>query len=243
MENLYSLESFRFGGLQKVIDIQKQEKIFIALGDSIERKIEVYAIGGTAMMLRSIKDSTLDVDLVFDSKSDREIFISALKKLGALDSDISIVYNRKENIPISLEFEGARFDLFMNKIITAVFSDSMKARAKQIHEFGTNLLVKVADPNDIIIMKSATSRTKDLADIEAIIKKNIINWEIIINEAKEQINLGNELVVLPLGEKLEKLNNQKIIEVPQPVLDSLWKLIEKQAKDKQNKNENKPKNH
>ena len=85
-------------------------------------------------------------------------------------------------------------------------------------------------------MKSATSRIKDLDDIITIVKKDKINWEIIIEEAKEQINLGNNNFVLSLGEKLEKLNNQKEIAIstpiPKTVLDQLWKLLKKQVKNK-----------
>ena len=119
----------------------------------------------------------------------------------------------------------------MNKIITSTFSDPMKERAKEIHEFG-NLIIKVADPNDILIMKSVTGREKDNEDIIAIIKDNKINWDTIVEESKEQVRLGNETAIMGLGEKLEKLVNQKVISVPKPVIDTIWKLFTKQVKDK-----------
>ncbi|MEK6891534.1 MAG: DUF6036 family nucleotidyltransferase [Nanoarchaeota archaeon] len=215
-----------------MIDIKQQEEILITIGNILEKKIVVYAIGGTAMMLKSIKDSTLDIDFVFNKKSDREEFIIALRKLGAKELDTTLVYGLKNNVPIILELSNARFDLFMNKVISSTFSEKMKNRAKQVHEFGKNLIIKVADSHDIIIMKSVTSRTKDLEDIATIIKKDKINWEIIIWEVKEQINLGNNLVGISLGEKLEKLNNQKAIPIPIPrnILDKLWKLLKGQIK-------------
>ena len=219
-----------------MINIKQQEEILIKIGNILEKKIIVYAIGGTAMMLKSIKDSTLDIDFVFDKKNDREKFILVLRKLGAKESDTTLVYGLKNNTPIMLELDNARFDLFMNKVISSTFSEKMKDRAKQVHEFGKNLIIKVADSHDIIIMKSATSRIKDLDDIITIVKKDKINWEIIIEEAKEQINLGNNNFVLSLGEKLEKLNNQKEIAIstpiPKTVLDQLWKLLKKQVKNK-----------
>src|SRR3989344_3323082 len=214
-----------------MIDIQQQEAMLIAIGKILPKKIKVYAIGGTAMMFRGIKNSTLDIDFVFDKKSDREEFMNALKKLGAKDSDVTLVYGLKSNTPLVLEFENCRFDMFMNKIITSTFSDSMKERAKQTHEFG-NLIIRVADPNDIIIMKSATSRVKDLEDIISIINKSQINWKILLEEAKEQVNLGNETAIMNLGEKLEKLNNQKVILVPKDFSDKIWKLFKKQVKNK-----------
>jgi hypothetical protein len=217
-----------------MIDIQQQEAMLIAIGKIISKKISVYAIGGTAMMLRGIKNSTLDIDIVFDKKSDRDEFMDALRKLGAKDSDIILVYGLKNNTPLMLEFDNYRFDMFMNKIITSTFSEAMKERAKQIHEFG-NLIVKVADPNDILIMKSVTSREKDSEDIIAIINKSHIDWNIIIEEAKEQVSLGNETAILGLGEKLEKLTNRKLITVPKEISNKLWKLFNKQVKDKAKK--------
>lgn len=222
-----------------MIDIKQQEEIFIAIGNILDKKLVVYAIGGTAMMLRNIKDSTLDVDFVFEKKRDKEKFINALRTFGAADSDVTLVYGLKKNTPIMLKLGNVRFDLFMSKVITSTFSEKMKSRARQTHEFGKNLIVEAADPNDIIIMKSATSRAKDLEDITLIAKKNPVNWDIILDEAKEQVALGNETAVMSLREKLEKLNNQKAIVVPNKTLDSLWHLLKKQIKAKTTKSKKK----
>ena len=217
-----------------MIDIQQQEAMLIAIGKLLPKKIEVYAIGGTAMMFRGIKNSTLDIDFVFDKKSDREEFINALRKLGAKESDVTLVYGLKSNTPLVLEFENFRFDMFMNKIITSTFSDSMKERARQTHEFG-NLIIKVADPNDILIMKSVTSRAKDSEDIVSIVNKSQIDWNLIVEEAKEQVKLGSEIAIMSLGKKIEKLTNQKAISVPKAISDKIWKLFNKQVKEKTKK--------
>jgi len=214
-----------------MIDIQQQEVMLIAIGKILSKKLTVYAIGGTAMMLRSIKNSTLDIDFVFEKKEDRVKFMDALRKLGAKESDTTLVYGLKDHTPLMLKFDNCRFDMFMSKIITSIFSDTMKGRAKEIHEFG-NLIIKVADPNDILIMKSATSREKDIEDIVSIINKSHIDWNILVDEAKEQVSLGNEMAILELGEKLEKLNNRKLALVPKEISDKIWKLFTKQVKDK-----------
>ncbi len=212
-----------------MIDIREQEDKFIVIGRALNKKMHVYAIGGTALMLHGIKNSTLDVDLVFDEKSDRQDFFDALLKLGAKGSDVTLVYGEKENTPLMLEFDNCRFDMFTRKIITSNFSDGMKERAKQTHEFG-NLIIKPADALDVLIMKSVTSRSKDDDDIVLILNNVKVNWDIIIKEAEEQVRLGNEATILTLGEKLERLSNKKLISVPKEVLDSLWKLLNKQVK-------------
>jgi|SRR3989344_7437369 len=216
-----------------MIDITQQEEMFIAIGNILPRKIEAYAIGGTALMLMSVKNSTLDVDLVFDKLEERQEFYNSLKKLGAKESNVTLVYGLKSNTPLMLEFNNCRFDMFTNKIITSYFSDSMKKRATQTHDFG-NLIIKVADPNDVFIMKSVTSRAKDMDDMIAIAKGKI-DWDIIVKEAEVQVSLGNEAAILGLEEKLEKLNNNKAITVPKIILDKLWKLLHKQIKAKKKK--------
>ena len=105
----------------------------------------------------------------------------------------------------------------------------MKERSEHIHEFG-NLIIRAATPSDILIMKSVTARDKDKDDIIAIINKTKPNWNVIIEEIKEQVRLGNEEAILGLGEKLEKLVNSKAINVPQGVSDKLWKLFKEQVK-------------
>lgn len=230
MESLYSIKPCRFRGLYKMIDIKQQEETLIAIGNLLEKKIIVYAIGGTAMMLKSIKDSTLDVDIVFDKKKDREDFVNVLKELGAKDSDVTLVYGLKKHTPLMLEIGNARFDLFLNKIITSTFSENMKKRAEETHKFGKNLVIKVIDIHDILLLKSVTSRAKDIEDITLLIKRFPVKWEIILEEAKEQVRLGNEKAILFLGETLETLSTQKAVSIPKSVLDNLWKLLKKQTK-------------
>ncbi len=207
-----------------MIDIEQQEQMLVAIGKIIAKKIFVYAIGGTAMMLRGIKNSTLDVDLVFDKRNDREEFINSLKKLGAKESDVTLVYGLRNNSPLMLKLGDCRFDMFMNKVISSTFSDAMKERARQIHEFG-NLIIKVADVNDILIMKSATSRAKDLDDIISIINKNKVDWGVILNELKNQVKLGNENAIMNFGEKIEKLVNQKAVKIPNGVYEEVWRMF------------------
>ena len=115
------------------------------------------------------------------------------------------------------------------------FSEGMQKRATQIHEFATNLIIKVAAPSDILIMKSVTSREKDLEDIIAIANKSQIDWNIVVEESKEQVRLGNETAIMNLGEKIEKLTNRKAIIVPKEISNKIWKLFTKQVKDKAKK--------
>jgi len=215
-----------------MIDITQQQELFIDIAKKLPRKIIVYAIGGTAMMFLGLKEATKDVDLVFTSEDDRKVFKESAKSLGFDEGDVKIVYGKKDNVPEMINILDSRLDLFLTKIITSTFSESMKERASEIHEFDKNLIIKIANPNDILVMKAVTSREKDREDILNIINNFNVNWDIIIKESENQIKLGNERAVLDLGTTLEKLKNQNKLPIPPQVLDSLWKMLKDQISSK-----------
>lgn len=218
-----------------MLNKEQQEKIFSSIGKELKKPMQVYAIGGTSMMLRGAKENTLDIDLVFLNSDDRKIFLEAVGNLGFKNENAIKVYGLKENVPLMVNVLEGRIDLFLEKIITSTFSDNMKKRANETHEFGTNLLIKPADLNDVLIMKSATSRAKDEDDIVSIINKSQINWDVILEEVQSQIKLGNQLAIIGLGEVLERIHNKKFAPVPKSVLDSLWVLLNKQINEKSGK--------
>ena len=239
MESLSPFQSCRFRGIYitlNMININSQEALFNDIGRALPKKLIVYSIGGTAMMLRGLRGETFDIDLVFDKESDRKLFIETLEAMKFRKDDKRVIetYGLKKNTPTMLRLESGDFifDLFLNKIISFIFSKGMKKRAVQTHEFGGNLVIKLADLNDILIMKSATGRAKDNEDIISIINNDNLNWDVIVEEAKEQVKLGNEKAIMGLGEKLEKFINQNLISAPKPVIDELWKLFKEQIKKK-----------
>ena len=59
-----------------MISIEEQQKLMLAIAKKLNSRINIYAIGGTAMMFLGLKDTTLDIDLVFENEKDREIFIN-----------------------------------------------------------------------------------------------------------------------------------------------------------------------
>ncbi|HLC31992.1 MAG TPA: DUF6036 family nucleotidyltransferase [Candidatus Nanoarchaeia archaeon] len=215
-----------------MITIVEQQNLLTRIAEKLPKKIEVYAIGGTAMMFLGLKQTTVDVDLVFSNVEDRVLFKETIHSLGFKNSSAEIVYGRRENTPEMAMLLDVRLDLFLFKILSSYFSKGMQQRAAQIHEFVDNLIVRVADPHDILIMKSVTSRDKDLDDIIAIVNNSRINWDLVVEEATEQVRLGNETAILGLGEKLEKLSNRKMIVVPKVILDRLWDLLSRQVKKK-----------
>ena len=218
-----------------MITIDQQQKLFLNVSRRLKEKLTAYAIGGTAMMFLGFKEATLDIDIVFENERDRDTFKSAIKSMGYLGMDAIQVYGVKRNQPQMFKLNDERFDLFVVQVIDFIFSDNMRKRAEQIHQFGDNLILKIANPHDIILMKCATDRLKDKDDARNIINATKINWDILIEEAKKQIELGKERSAFDLGGFLEDLKNQMKLDIPTGVLDQLFEIVQNQAKEKQNK--------
>ncbi len=216
-----------------MISIDQQQKLLLNISRNLKRRINAYAIGGTAMMFLGFKDATLDIDLVFESEEDKNLFKKAAEKIGYKGMDSIKIYGAKKNQPDVLKLDDERLDLFVEHVIDFIFSKNMRERAKQLHQFGDNLLLKIADPHDIVLMKCATNRIKDLDDARTIIENIEIDWGIIIEEVKTQIKLGKERAAFDLGCLLEDLRKELKSKIPMRVLDRIFEIVKKQAEEKQ----------
>ena len=190
-----------------MIDFERQIGIFKLIGKSLKENVECYAIGGTAMLFLGLKDSTKDVDLVFEKKEERNLIKKVLEKIGLKeDRDIEI-YRHSETIkesPILLEGHEFRFDLFLKDIISFKLSPGIKERVKERHEFD-NFKIMVVSPEDILLLKSATDRRGDVLDAKKIIETFNIDWNIVIKECEWQTEHGRKIFSLFLFDFLEEL--------------------------------------
>ena len=216
-----------------MISVESQQKLFLNVSRRLKKPITAYAVGGTAMMFLGFKEATLDIDIVFETKEAREIFKQAVKEIGYQKMDSILVYGTKKNQPEMFTLGDERFDLFVVEVIDFIFSKEMITRTEQTHQFDSNLILKIANPHDLILMKCATDRKKDLDDARRIIQSTKIDWRILIEEAKNQIKLGKHTTAWELGEFLENLKYKIKVDIPKEVLDELFKIVEKQAEEKQ----------
>lgn len=220
-----------------MISVNEQQDLLLAIAKKLKKKIVVYAVGGTAMMFHGLKDATKDIDLVFDNEGDRKVFEKEARSLGYKEFDSVIVYGaEKENQPVMLargKGEAERFDLFNYNVISFFFSENMKKRAENTFEFGQNLILKIADIHDLILMKCATNRQKDAEDVQTIINDSQkIDWNEIIEEAKHQVTLGKSRAIWDLGDFLERLKEEIKVNIPKEVINELFNLVQKQAEEK-----------
>lgn len=222
-----------------MISLKKQESILVAISARLKKRITAFTIGGTAMMLSGSKDTTNDIDLVFTSEKDKKDFAAAARSLGYESMEPAILYGTKENQPVVLKRLDHRLDLFTKEIISYTFSAGMEKRAVSTHEFGSNLVLKVADPHDIILLKSATDRVKDKDDIRSILQNSKIDWDMVVEESRAQIKLGNSRSVFDLLGTFLTLKRAGV-DIPENVFERIWDSVfqRKQANERVRKRHN-----
>ncbi len=202
-----------------MITHEDQLNLFKLISKEINKDIECYAFGGTAMMFYGYKDETKDVDLFFGDADLRKEFIEAIKKLGLEETTPTKIYIpeklRDKNRPLMFKRDDWRFDLFAKKIFHTVISPRMKEDIYAIQEFKGNkiLRIKVMRTEHIVQLKSVTERQNDFDDIRTIIEKDKnFNWQYLIDETIWQHRHGDSLALIDVEKMMRELKKYIFIE-------------------------------
>ena len=141
----------------------------------IERKIKMYALGGTALTILGIKSSTLDIDINIDSHKDYQYICEIFEKIG---------FKRIGTIRWQTQ-EGLFFDLFMgSNIFGTELSPDFLNKSKFIKSF-ENIELYTLSLEDIIISKLARGDPRDFLDIKKIFENQKINLPELVRRYKE----------------------------------------------------------
>jgi hypothetical protein len=184
-----------------------------------ELKIRLIAIGGTSLVLRGIKTTTMDLDFVAENEANYKSFVDFSVKQGYKAKAYSEEWTRLVGPAI--------IEIFLEQVQGVRINERMVSRcSKDLLIFG-EFEVLPLHPQDIFILKALAGREpKDLEDMKAIIEKGLINWKQLIDEVKQSLDEGaNTRLALATGYWLERLKNTEKLEIPSKVLDELWKLL------------------
>jgi len=143
---------------------------FLNLLADLNEPLELFAIGGTAMVLSGIKESTRDIDFLTTETQEK---IRRFFNLAGLKEESS---NKLCNI---WRLGNIRIDLFYDGFILGVpFPDDWKSLSKKIREIG-KVKLYILNWYDLIITKISRSETRDIEDIIAIIKNQSLDFEFL----------------------------------------------------------------
>ncbi|WP_114577238.1 DUF6036 family nucleotidyltransferase [Saliphagus sp. LR7] len=185
------------------------------LGDYLETTIDAYLLGGGNLILRDLKDSTKDVDLVVEDGQTFFAIAESLQDLGYEErGDLEAAYNQLDP-SIVLEKDGfPRWDVFVETVAGQLqLTEAMIERCDQSFEYG-DLRVHLLSLTDIFVFKSITEREGDLEDVALIAQQADLDWEGIFEEIKTQEDRTGRFFSFAVLDTLDVLEQRYDIVVP-----------------------------
>lgn len=142
---------------------------FLQLLADLDTDIELFAMGGTAMVLKHIKEATKDIDFLTTLNYET---MSKLLRLAGLDeksnSQLCNIWYMKGDI---------RIDIFYNDFIIGItLPEDWKKLSEHIRTIG-RLKVYILNWFDIIITKLARSESRDITDALIIIRSQKLDFQ------------------------------------------------------------------
>ncbi|AKB25356.1 hypothetical protein MSMTP_1887 [Methanosarcina sp. MTP4] len=185
-------------------------------------KLEIFVIGGTVLLEQGLKPATKDIDLVVRNMHDFKLFENTLNSLGFKSTKPGAEYIHM-NVSQVLEREDFRIDLFQTSVCGKFsVTDSMVERAREYLVLD-RLAVYLCSNEDVFLFKTMTERSGDIEDCISLAKRGI-EWEIILDELKNQIRLsGQNVWITWVGERLDILADEGLYI---PILGEVERLSE-----------------
>ncbi|MBI2572461.1 nucleotidyltransferase [Candidatus Woesearchaeota archaeon] len=197
------------------------EKLFVELNNAINTKVNVYVIGGAALLKRGMKAATKDIDLIVANK---EAFFEIQNSLKKINFVVRIPSKEYANMNLNQIFQrdDFRIDLFETEVCGKFsLSQSMIQRAEKVIEL-SHITVFLCSNEDIFLFKTMTQREGDLTDCISISSTQNPNWDIILEELQNQIKQRKrDIWITWIGERLDILVERG---VDIPIMDEVDRL-------------------
>jgi hypothetical protein len=185
------------------------------IAEGLETDVEAYLIGGGAMSLRDLKDTTKDIDLVVSNEEAYGRLLGTLRELGYEEvTDLGAEYTELGARHCVRNDDGCQLDLFHRQIADKLFfSDGMAERSEAYLSTET-LSIGLVALEDIFLFKSVAGRPDDIGDMATLVQTRL-DFEIIEQEIERQVELvGGERFVTIISGSLEDLDEQEGIQTP-----------------------------
>ena len=196
-----------------ISDFEELNLLFEEIDKHLNQKAHFYIIGGAMLLYHGMKEATKDIDIIVDKESEFKTILHILKTLKFATKALTIEYGQ---IDISQIFvrKDFRIDLFHKTVCKGFqLSDAMVKRAEKVAAL-KNLSIYLCSPEDVFLFKTFTEREGDIMDCLALAQKKKIDWNIILEELKNQIRHSDSKIwVTWIGERLDILE-ERGLEIP-----------------------------
>jgi len=182
------------------------------IGKVLRNKVNLYLIGGCAMVLRGGKAATKDIDAVLLYPNDLSEVVRSLKKVGYVEfKELPFEYEQLGASAILRDKKQRQFDLFYKQVCNGLeLTATMRERAQLYAQRGY-LSIYLMAPEDIFLFKSITERSGDLADM-AVLAGMRVDWNVILEECAAQKK--RKIWLAFLYQRLLELRKEHGIEAP-----------------------------
>lgn len=206
----------------------KIEHLMEELSVAIERPLDIYLIGGGAMMFLGMKGYTKDLDLVVSNEDDYRMVTGALSDMGFV-SDRPSKGLEKLNLSDTQVRDDYRVDLFSKEICGKLqLSKAMMNRATRRFT-NDSLSLYSCSGEDIFLLKSVTERRGDLEDCNSLIRGSAtFDWDSLIDEIRNQAFSGETVWITYLIERMTELR----IDSRRPDVYKAISMIERECMEK-----------
>ena len=184
------------------------------LAEVLDGDIDLYMIGGGAMMFLGSKASTKDIDLVVSGADAYNAVHRALEELGFESIRPGAGYSRMNLSDMFERSDGYRIDLFDTKVCSKLrLSDGMRSRSTLRYRNGHPRLFSCSG-SDILIFKSITERDGDIDDCSRLIELNHVDWNVVLGETVEQVATGEDVWITWIADRLNVLSETMGVTIP-----------------------------
>jgi len=168
------------------------------------KNIPYMVIGGIANSIYGIPRVTYDIDIKVSFESSRDIqgFIEELREIARIIPKDPDQFIREKNV-LPVEVEGVKVDF-----VFAELPYEIEAIQRSLLKDIFGVRVKVCTPEDLIIHKAISTRSKDWSDIESIIdmQRHSLDWNYLLTHCKDLSGFLDDPSIL---EKIQHFKNAK----------------------------------
>ncbi|NQU78952.1 hypothetical protein HQ545_04250 [Candidatus Woesearchaeota archaeon] len=179
----------------KITDLPDLET-FLQLIADLDEELELFAIGGTAMVLKGIKESTKDIDFLTDASYD---------KINRMFTMAGLAEKSRSQLVNIWYMKDVRIDIFYGEFILGIsLPDDWKELSEHVKTIG-RLKLYILNWYDIIITKISRAEERDYQDILVIMKSQNIDFNKL---KKRYYALAEGAIISAHDEKFRHLERQ-----------------------------------
>lgn len=185
------------------------------IAEHLQTEVDAYLIGGGAMSLRNLKDTTKDIDLVVSNEEAYGRLLATLREVGYEEqTDLGDEYTELGARHCVRNEDGCQLDLFHRQIADKLFfSEGMRERSEEFLST-ESLSVGLVSREDIFLFKAVAERPDDISDMATLVQTRL-DFDVIEQEIETQVDLvGGERFVTIIAGSLEHLDEQEGIQTP-----------------------------